>query len=63
MIQDLFVLNGYGQFVWPAFMFTFLSCLKTLVDILSGKNEKWVSRAHRIQGDAFPDIFLALSGL
>ena len=34
MIQDLFVLNGYGQFVWPAFMFTFLSCyilyIKTL---------------------------------
>ena len=34
MIQDLFILNGYGQFVWPAFMFTFLSCyilyIKTL---------------------------------
>ena len=26
MIQDLFILNGYGQFVWPAFMFTFISC-------------------------------------
>tara|TARA_B100001123_G_C15309204_1_gene1023748 strand:+ start:287 stop:514 length:228 start_codon:yes stop_codon:yes gene_type:complete len=26
MIQDLFLLNGYGQFVWPAFIFAFLSC-------------------------------------
>ena len=23
---ELFILNGYGQFVWPAFIFTFLSC-------------------------------------
>ena len=23
---ELFILNGYGQFVWPAFLFTFLSC-------------------------------------
>ena len=27
MNLDFFVLGGYGQFVWPAFMFTFLSCL------------------------------------
>ena len=26
MNLDLFNLNGYGQFVWPAFIFTFLSC-------------------------------------
>ena len=24
---ELLVLNGYGQFVWPAFIFTFVSCL------------------------------------
>ena len=23
---ELLVLNGYGQFVWPAFIFTFISC-------------------------------------
>ena len=23
---NLLILNGYGQFVWPAFIFTFLSC-------------------------------------
>ena len=26
MNLDLFILGGYGQFVWPAFIFTFLSC-------------------------------------
>ena len=24
--MEHFILNGYGQFVWPAFIFTFLSC-------------------------------------
>jgi len=23
---ELFALDGYGQFVWPAFIFTFVSC-------------------------------------
>ena len=23
---ELLILNGYGQFVWPAFIFTFISC-------------------------------------
>ena len=23
---EFFILDGYGQFVWPAFMFTILSC-------------------------------------
>ena len=23
---ELFILDGYGQFVWPAFIFTFVSC-------------------------------------
>ena len=27
MNSNLFILNGYGQFVWPAFIFTFVSCL------------------------------------
>jgi len=34
MIQDLFILNGYGQFVWPAFMFTFLSCFLLYIKTL-----------------------------
>ena len=26
MVLELLILGGYGQFVWPAFLFTFLSC-------------------------------------
>ena len=26
MSMELFILGGYGQFVWPAFIFTFVSC-------------------------------------
>ena len=26
MIIKLLILGGYGQFVWPAFIFTFASC-------------------------------------
>ena len=26
MNLDLFILGGYGHFVWPAFIFAFLSC-------------------------------------
>ena len=26
MNLELLILNGYGQFVWPAFIFTFVSC-------------------------------------
>ena len=27
MVVELLFLNGYGQFVWPAFIFTFVSLL------------------------------------
>ena len=27
MSIEIFILGGYGQFVWPAFIFTFVSCL------------------------------------
>ena len=26
MNTEFFILNGYGQFVWPAFIFTIVSC-------------------------------------
>ena len=39
---ELLVLGGYGQFVWPAFIFTFVSCfllyLKTKKEL--NKQEK-----------------------
>ena len=27
MIMELLTMNGYGQFVWSAFIFSFVSCL------------------------------------
>ena len=42
MNLDIFTLGGYGQFVWPAFIFAFVSCLilytKTRKELL--KQEK-----------------------
>ena len=35
MNVELLVLSGYGQFVWPAFIFTFVSCFLSLL-----KNKK-----------------------
>ena len=28
---ELLILDGYGQFVWPAFIFTFVSCVALYV--------------------------------
>ena len=42
MNLELFILNGYGLYVWPAFIFAFLSCfylyIKTKKEFL--KQEK-----------------------
>ena len=39
---ELLVLNGYGQFVWPAFIFTFISCFSLYIKTRKGyrKQEK-----------------------
>jgi len=31
MNLELLILGGYGQFVWPAFVFTFVSCFALYV--------------------------------
>ena len=31
MNLELLILGGYGQFVWPAFIFTFVSCFSPYV--------------------------------
>ena len=31
MNLDFFILGGYGQFVWPAFIFSFVSCAFLLI--------------------------------
>ena len=42
MSMELFILGGYGQFVWPAFIFTFVSCfslyLKTKKELQEQEN-------------------------
>ena len=41
MVLEYFILGGYGLFVWPAFIFTFISCfylyLKSIKERLNGK--------------------------
>ena len=27
MLKEFLMMNGYGQYVWPAFVFSFASCL------------------------------------
>ena len=31
MNTELFILNGYGQYVWPAFIFTFIICFSLYI--------------------------------
>jgi heme exporter protein D len=31
MISKFLLLGGYGQFVWPAFLFTFILCLTLFI--------------------------------
>ena len=31
MNLEFFILGGYGQFVWPAFVFSFISCTFLLI--------------------------------
>ena len=31
MNLEFFILGGYGQFVWPAFIFTFVSCFSLYI--------------------------------
>ena len=38
-----FILGGYGQFVWPAFIFTFVSCL-----ILYKKTKKELQKREKM---------------
>ncbi len=43
MNLELLILGGYGQFVWPAFIFTFLNCL-----ILYLKTKKEIKKQEKI---------------
>ena len=43
MDSELLILGGYGQFVWPAFIFTFVSCL-----LLYTKTRKELKKQEKI---------------
>jgi len=43
MVLELIILGGYGQFVWPSFIFTFASCL-----ILYVKTKKELRKQERM---------------
>ena len=40
MITELLTLGGYGQFVWPAFIFTFLCCFSLYLKTKKELSEK-----------------------
>jgi len=48
---EFLTLNGYGQFVWPAFIFTFVSCL-----VLYLKTKKEFQKQEKIFLKAFKPI-------
>ena len=43
MILDFFNQGGYGQFIWPAFIFTFVICL-----ILYLKTKKELQKQEKV---------------
>ena len=43
MNLEFFILGGYGQFVWPAFIFTFVSCV-----VLYKKTKKELQKQEKI---------------
>ena len=43
MNLEFLILGGYGQFIWPAFMFTFVSCFALYV-----KTKKEFQRQEKI---------------
>ena len=51
MSFEFFILNGYGQFVWPAFVFTFLSCVLFYL-----KTRKELQKQERLYLKAFGPI-------
>ena len=43
MYNEILILGGYGHFVWPAFIFTFVSCF-----ILYAKTKKELQKQEKI---------------
>ena len=54
MNLELLVLGGYGQFVWPAFIFTFVCCF-----LLYIKTKKELKRQEKILSIEFKQMPIA----
>ena len=54
MNLELLVLGGYGQFVWPAFIFTFVSCF-----LLYIKTKKELKRQEKMFSIEFKQMPIA----
>ena len=51
MALEILILGGYGQFVWPAFIFTFLSCLTLYI-----KTKKSLRKYEKIYLNKYKDL-------
>ena len=51
MSIEILILGGYGQFVWPAFIFTFLSCLMLYI-----KTKKSLTKYEKIHLYKFKEL-------
>ena len=52
MLTELLTMNGYGQFVWPAFIFTFVSCF-----VLYAKTRKEFKKQEKMFLKEFKQIY------
>ena len=54
MVLELLILGGYGQFVWPSFVFTFASCL-----ILYVKTKKELRKQEKMFLDEYKEVHIS----
>ena len=54
MVLELLILGGYGQFVWPSFIFTFASCL-----ILYVKTKKELRKQEKMFLDEYKEAHIS----
>ena len=53
MVLELLILGGYGQFVWPSFVFTFASCLMLYV-----KTKKELRKQEKMFLDEYQEVHI-----
>ena len=54
MVLELLILGGYGQFVWPSFIFTFASCL-----ILYVKTKKELRKQEKMFLNEYKEVHIS----